>query len=363
MPRSLLQEQCDLVRMVEQVNETHAHHRQALRWTGNPSTVQEEMPEPANGEVRVKVLAAGVALPDIMMREGFHPEKPSLPFTPGWDLVGVVERLGNGVARVRTGDIVAALPITGAYTEFICLREREVVPAPPGLDPAEAVALIINYITAYQMLQRSAKVKTGQRILIHGAAGGVGSALLQLGRLLGLEMYGTCSQRTGSAVSDLGGTPIDYKQLDFVTEIQRLTNDGVDAVFDGIGGSNIWRSRAALRSGGKVVAYGLTASLQGGRLGSGTRSRFHGSAAFAKYILASWVLPGRKRVVLYSIQWLKRLKPAWFQEDLIALFDLLKNKYIKPIIAHRFPLTNARQPHELLGHGGIIGKIVLIPPG
>jgi NADPH2:quinone reductase len=313
--------------------------------------------------VRVKVLAAGVSLPDLMMREGIHPETPRVPFTPGWDLVGVVDRLGEGVSGIEPGQAVAALPIFGAYAEFVCLPQRELVPVPPGLDAAEAVSLILNYITAYQMLHRSAKVRAGQRVLIHGAAGGVGSALLQLGRLAGLEMYGTCSSRTASAVTGLGGIPIDYQRQDFVKEIRRLTGEGVDVVFDSIGGSHIWRSRAALRRGGRVVAYGLTGSLQGGRLASGRsggRHRFREIWIFAVYIAASWIAPGRRRVVPYSIQTLKRLKPEMFREDLIALFDLLRQRKIKPLIARRFPLAEARQAHELLGKGGVTGKIVLV---
>ena len=237
---------------------------------------------------------------------------------------------------------------------------------PFGLDPAEAVSLILNYVTAYQMLHHSAKVQSGQRVLIHGAAGGVGSALLQLGRLAGLEMYGTCSSRGASAVFDMGGIPIDYQHQEFVKEIHRLTGEGVDAVFDGIGGSHIWRSRKALRPGGRVVAYGLTGSLRGGRLASGRsggRHRFRAIAIFGVFIVGSWLLPGRKRVVPYSIQWLKRLKPALFRQDLIALFDLLQQKRIKPLIAQRFPLAEARLAHELLGQGGVTGKIVLVSNG
>jgi NADPH2:quinone reductase len=309
------------------------------------------------------VLAAGVSLPDIMARQGVHPETPSLPFTPGWDLVGVVDRLGDGVTGIQPGQMVAALPIIGAYAEFVCLPQRELVPVPAALDPAEAVSLILNYVTAYQMLHRSAKVRAGQCVLIHGAAGGVGSALLQLGRVAGLKMYGTCSSRTAAAVSDLGGIPIDYQHQDFVTEIHRLTGDGVDVVFDSIGGTHIWRSRKALRGGGRVVAYGLTGSLQGGRLASGRsggRHRFRALAIFAAYIAASWLLPGRKRVVPYSIQTLKRLKPEVFHQDLIALFDFLEQQKIKPLIAQRFALAEARRAHELLGKGGITGKIVLV---
>jgi NADPH2:quinone reductase len=252
---------------------THYGGPDALR------VVEEECPEPKAGEVRVRVLAAGVALPDIMAREGVHPETPRVPFTPGWDLVGVVERLGAGVSGIETGQIVAAMPIKGAYAEFVCLPQSELVPVPSGLDPAEAVSLVLNYITAYQMLHRSAKVRSGQRVLIHGASGGVGTALLQLGRLAGLEMYGTCSARGAPAVSELGAIPIDYKQQDFVKEINRLTSEGVNVVFDPLGGAHLWHSRQALRRGGKVVGYGNTTALRGEGLTSGRsgrRNRLHG---------------------------------------------------------------------------------------
>ncbi|MGE5819768.1 MAG: medium chain dehydrogenase/reductase family protein [Deltaproteobacteria bacterium] len=345
------------------------HTRIIVTHYGGPDAlrgVEEECPEPKVGEVRVRVLAAGVSLPDLLMREGVHPETPPLPFTPGWDLVGVADRLGDGISGIEPGQIVAALPISGAYAEFVCLPQRELVPVPAGLDAAEAVSLVLNYVTAYQMLHRSAHVRPGQRALIHGAAGGVGSALLQLGRLAGLEMYGTCSLRGAPTVSDLGGIPIDYQHLDFVKEIHRLASEGVDVVFDGIGGPHIWRSRKALCPGGRVVAYGLTSSLSGGRLASGRsgrRQRFREIRIFGLYIAGGWLLPGRKRVVPYSIQWLKRLRPALFRQDLIALFDLLQQQKIKPLIAQRFPLAEARHAHELLGKGGVTGKIVLVLNG
>ena len=328
--------------------------------------VEEECPEPKAGEVRVRVQAAGVSLPDIMAREGIHPETPRVPFTPGWDLVGVVDGLGAGISGIEPGQIVAAMPIHGAYAEFICVRRRELVPVPAGLDPAEAVSLILNYITACQMMHRSAKVRPGQRVLIHGAAGGVGSALLQLGHLAGLGMYGTCSARGASAVSELGGIPIDYRDQDFVGEIRRLTSEGVDAVFDPIGGAHTWHSRQALRPGGRVVAYGNTTSLRGEGLSSGRpgrRNRLHGIPVYVLYIAGGWLLPGRKRIVPYSIQTLKRLRPALFRQDLITLLDLLGEGKIKPLIAQRFPLAQARQAQELLGKGGVTGKIVLVCSG
>jgi NADPH2:quinone reductase len=345
------------------------HTRIIVTHYGGPDALQvleEECPEPKEGEVRARVLAAGVSLPDILAREGVHPETPRPPFTPGWDLAGEVDRLGDGVSGIEPGQIVAAMPISGAYAEFVCLPQRELVPVPSGLDAAEAVSLVLNYVTAYQMMHHSAKVRPGQRVLIHGAAGGVGTALLQLGRVAGLEMYGTCSARGAPTVSDLGGIPIDYQRQDFVEEIHRLTGEGVDAVFDPIGGPHLWHSRRALRPGGRVVGYGLSTSLRGEGLTSsrpGRRQRFRGTAVFGLYIAAGWLLPGRKRVVPYSIQTLKRLKPALFRQDLAALFDLLQQKKIKPLIAQRFPLAEARRAQELLGKGGVIGKIVLVRNG
>jgi NADPH2:quinone reductase len=345
------------------------HRRVVVTRYGGPEelrVVEEACPEPQPGEVRVRVLAAGVALPDVMMREGIHPETPALPFTPGWDVVGVVDRLGEGTTGIAVGQTVAALPIHGGYAEQVCLPQRKLVPVPAGLDPAEAVSLVLNYVTAYQMLHRSAKVASGQRVLIHGAAGGVGTALLQLGRLVGLEMYGTCSSRGSAVVSDLGGIPIDRRQQDFVREIRERTGEGVHAVFDGIGGAHIWRSRRALRRGGRVVAYGLTGSLQGGRLAtgrSGRRRRFRAIAIFGVYIAGGWLLPGRRRVIPYSIQWLERMRPAFFRQDLLALFELLGQQRIRPLVARRFRLDEARQAHELLGEGGVTGKLVLVPAG
>jgi NADPH2:quinone reductase len=341
------------------------HTRILIRHYGGPEELQvieEERPEPKPGAVRVKVLSAGVSLPDVMMREGIHPETPRLPFTPGWDLVGVVDRLGAGVTGTEPGQTVAALPIHGAYAQYVCLAPRALVPVPAGLDAGEAVSVVLNYVTAYQMMHRSAKAEPGRRVLIHGASGGVGTALLQLGRLAGLEMYGTCSARSATSVSALGGIPIDYEHQDFVKEVQSRAG-GVDVVFDGIGGANIWRSREALRPGGTVVAYGLTGSLHGGRSGSngvGHRHRYREVSQWAKYIARSWVSPGRKRVVLYSIQWLMRLRPNLFRQDLTALFGLLRERKIEPLIAQRFPLAEARKAHELLGKGGVTGKLVLV---
>jgi NADPH2:quinone reductase len=334
-----------------------------VRRFGGPEvleTAEEEEPEPGRGEVRVRELAAGVSFADLLMREGIHPEKTTLPFTPGWDIVGVVDKTGEGASQVSVGQMVAALPIHGGYAQYICLPETELTPVPAGLDPAEAVSLVLNYVTAYQMIHRVAHASAGQRALIHGATGGVGTALLQLGRLVGLEMYGTASLATHPIVSDLNGTPIDYQKTDFVKEIQRLTGEGVDVVFDGVGQANVWRSFRALKPGGRVIVYGFTSFLQKGQLAGGLRYRLRGILRPAWYALGAFLSPGRRRILPYSIQYLKRWKPTWFREDLSALLDLLRDTKIKPMIAELIPLSEARRAQEQLGQGSVRGKLVLV---
>ena len=320
---------------------------------------QDELPEPRANEVRLKVLAAGVSFADIMMRQGIHPESWNLgrtPFTPGWDVVGIVDKLGDKVSTTwQTGQIVAALPIVGGYSEYICLPSDELVPVPTGLDHAEAVSLVLNYTTAYQIFHRCAHIRPGETILINGgAAGGVGTALLQLGKLANLrKMYGTVSSEKHDIVSSLGGIPLDYKSVDLVREIIKLTGHdddskdepGVDAVLDGIGGKSFQSSYEILRSGGRLVAYGGTPTADLG---------------YWMMMLTMNVVSEEKKFILYSIQTLKRLKPDWFYEDLTLLFDMLKQGKIKPIVAAKIPLNRAAQAHELLAGGSVKGKIVLI---
>lgn len=317
--------------------------------------VEDDLREPGPNEVRVKVLSAGVSFADLFMRQGVHPESWNLgrtPFTPGWDIIGVVDKLGNKVSSWHIGQIVTALPVVGGYSEYIFISSNDLVAVPIGLDPVEVVSLVLNYITAYQMLHRCAHIKSGESILINGgAAGGVGTALLQLGKLVNLDkMFGTASAEKHGIVSDLGGIPIDYKSVDLDQEIIKLTshNDnepGVDVVFDGIGGKSFKSSYKILRSGGRLVAYGGTPTAD----------------------LGDWlmmftmnVVSDKKKFILYSIQSLKRLNPAWFHEDLVLLLDLLKQGKIKPIIGAKMPLDEAAKAHELLANGSVKGKIVLI---
>jgi NADPH:quinone reductase-like Zn-dependent oxidoreductase len=265
-------------------------------------------------------------------------------------MVGVVDKLGEGVTRVKVGQRVADLTVIGAYAEYICLPASQLTYVPEGLDPAEAVSLVLSYVTAYQMLQRVAKVTRGQRILIHGAGGAVGTALLQLGKLLDLEMYGTASKSKHELVKQLGATPIDYKGEDFVEVIRRLTNDGVDVVFDSIGGDNFKRSFSVLQRGGKLVAFGFYNTSLGKS----------GSIPLDFMSLQLWNLwPNGRSATLYSIGAMRHKHPDWFLEDLTTLFGLLAEDKIKPIIAAKMPLTEARRAHELIENAQVQGKIVL----
>ncbi len=310
---------------------------------------EDELPEPRSGEVRVRMLAAGVAWGDILKREGIGGARP--PFTPGYDIVGAVDKLGEGVSAVKVGQTVAALPIAGGYAEYICLPASGLTPVPSGLDPAETVSLVMNYVVAHQMLHRAARVKTGERILIHSAAGGVGTALLQLGKLAGLEMYGTASSRKHELIASLGGIPIDYTTEDFIERIFALTGSGVDAIFDPIGGAHIWQSYRALRKGGRLVVFGAHTVIEDGMF----------KLVFGA-ILSSFLnlLPDQKTLLNYNLTRPRYSRPEWHRDDLSKLFDLLAQKKIEPVIAERMPLEEAARAHELLGKGSVTGKIVLV---
>jgi NADPH:quinone reductase-like Zn-dependent oxidoreductase len=333
------------------------HHRIVVTRHGGPDVLQvveEDRPEPQAGEVRVKVLAAGVSAYDLMFRRsGLLPGTPRVPFTLGADVVGVVDELGEEVSTVESGQRVAGatfcLDGLGGYAEFICLPASELVPIPSGVDPAEAVCVVVNYLTAHMALHRTAHIQSGERILVHGAAGGVGTALLQLGKLAGLEMYGTASKHNHELVSALGATPIDYRTEDFVERIRSLTGDGVDAVFDPIGGARqLWRSNQALRKGGRLVWFGVAATKKKGL-------RVIPLTLLTVALLA--LIPDGKQAT--SIPDLGK-DNAWYRETLSELLDSLAAGRIKPVVAERFPLAEAARAHELLERGGHAGKVVLV---
>jgi len=328
------------------------HRRVVVPRRGGPEVLQvveEELPEPRAGEVRVKTLAAGVSAFDLMVRSGWFPGFPRVPFTPGVDIVGVVDKLGEGVSTPEPGLRVALGPFRsgGGYAEFICRPASELVAVPSDVDPAEAVCLVANYLTAHLALHRTAGVQRGQRVLVHGAAGGVGTALLQLGKLAGLELYGTASRHNHELISALGATPIDYRTEDFVERIRGLTGDGVHAVFDPIGGARqLWRSYRSLRKGGRLVWFGVASTSKAGL-------RVIPLSLLTKVGLT--LIPDGKRVSTTP-----NAGTAWYRETLPALLDWLVAGKIKPAVAARIPLVEAARAHELLERGGHAGKVVLV---
>src|SRR5260370_4942252 len=333
------------------------YQRIVVTHKGQPEVLQmieDDLPEPGTGEVRVKVLASGVAFGDVIYRMVF---RRNMLATPGYDIVGMVDKLGAGVTTLAIGQVVGALPGRGGYAEYINIAATELVPVPDGLDPAEAVCLVLNYVTAYQLLHRVAHVKKGQRILIHGAAGGIGTALLQLGRLAEVEMYGTASKRKHQTIIDSGGTPIDYQNEDVVARLQNLAGsgqEGADAVFDAVaGGTNLWHSYRALRAHGQLICYGFSRAIR--------NSKIHIAAILATAALLGVfsIIPG-KSIKLYGITQMKSRHPQWYREDLMTLFDLLAQKKIQPVISQRLPLTEAAQAHVLLERSAVTGKIGLV---
>ena len=340
--------------------------------------VDAEIPRPGQGEVRVRILAAGVSFTDAQLRAGTYLGVPRPPFTPGYDLVGVVEELGPGCTRLAVGDRIASLTVWGADAGHVCVLEENAVEVPAELDPAEVVSLVLTYMTAYQLLHRTAKVKAGETVLVHGAAGRVGSAVLELGTVAGLHLLGTCAGRDRAAVERLGATAIDYRAEDFLARVRELPGRGVDVVLDGLGGALSLRSFRALRPGGRLVVFGHSATLKDGH--KSWRGWFEWYGATATVAVWGLVSPHRQ-VSAYRIQKLREGRqwfpvsanhpalpvgggprnPQWFREDFTALVGLLREGRIHPAIAERLPLDEARRAHELLGSSAAKGKLVLVP--
>jgi NADPH:quinone reductase-like Zn-dependent oxidoreductase len=316
---------------------------------GGPEALQvieNDMYPPSSGEVRLKVLATPVCLPDVEARYGRTPFPPKIPFVPGYAVVGDIDAIGEGVVNVAVGDRMASLIGYGGYAEYIYFGQDQLIPVPPTLDPAEAATLILNYIVAYQTLHRSAKVKARDKVLIIGASGGIGTAFLQLGRLANLEMYGIASKDKHYVLTEYDATPIDYHTQDFVEGIRKAEPDGIDAVFDGIGGDYIKRGFSLLRRGGTYVSYANPLSLL---------RTFH---LLGQVILFN-LLPNGKSARVYGTG-ASRLNRRPFLEDWATLFKLLEEGKIKPVIAKRFHLLEASQANALLESGQVIGSIVLI---
>lgn len=325
-----------------------------LRNYGGPDALQvetiDELPEPREGEVRVRVLACSAAYTDTLIRRGIYPDVPKKPpFTPGYDMLGVVDKLGAGVTYLAVGDKVAELTVIGSYSEYMVLSADRLIRVPQNVDTAEAVSLILTYVTAYQMLTRSAKVQQGDSVLIHGAGGAVGRALLELGAVLNLRMYGTASKSQHDLLRSLTCVPIDYKEEDFVESIRSVEPQGVKAVFDGIGGDNLKRSVKVLCKNGTLVAFGsYYASSSKDLIRDFLRVNFWNA------------VPWRPSATFYSIGAWHRKHHDWFRDDLTTLLNWLSDGKIKPSISRKMKLEEAPVAHDLLDKGLAKGKLVLM---
>ena len=259
--------------------------------------VEEEDPRPGRGEVRIKVLAAGVSFTDAQLRAGTYIGVPKPPFTPGYELVGVVEEVGPGCTRLREGDRIGALTVWGADAERVCLPEADAVEVPEDLDPAEVVSLLFPYMTAYQVLHRIAEVKSGERVLVHGAAGRVGTAVLELGAVAGLRLYGTASARDRAAVERLGAEHIDYRNEDFVARL-RTTTAWTSSSTGSAARCRCARSACCGPAGGSSC-FGRYATMAHGHRDRRAIAEWYGSLA----LLWLWdKLSPRRRVLAYRIQ-------------------------------------------------------------
>jgi NADPH2:quinone reductase len=339
---------------VEAVRTIQRNRRIVVPRYGGPEVmtiVEEPIPEPRPKEIRARIIAAGVGYPDVLIREGMYQAGPRPPFTPGYEFIGIVDKLGPGATAFKLGQRVGAITVYGSHADYLCVPEWWLVPVPERLDAAEAV------VTAYQMLHRAAGAREGERVLVHGAAGGIGTALLQLGRLAGFELYGTGTGTQIGVISALGATAIDYTKSSFVERIRELTGDGVDVALDGIGGGVALGSYRVLRRGGRLVMYGHYGTTIGGRKSARKTALFYLSGAL---VFAGNLLPNGKPVLAFQVAKLRNRHPEWFREDATTLFDLLAQRKIEPIVAERIPFVDARRAHENLGRGGVTGKQVLI---
>ena len=308
--------------------------------------VENELRPPSAGEARVRILATAVCQDDVAVRVGNRPFLKKPPFVPGYSFIGVVDAVGEEVNDVKVGERVTALTQFGSHAEVIYWKANELVPVPETIDPAETVTLVLNYLVAYQILHRVAKVKPKDKVLIIGASGGVGTAFLQLGRLAGLKMYGLASPSKHHLLIEYGATPIDYHSQDFVEVIRRAEPEGIDYVFNGMDEDTFERSLVVLKRGGVLVHYG-------------------GPQSFARFLLLVVklitynLLPNGKKIEGYGTH---RLGVDLFREDWQKLFTLLEEGKIKPVIAQKFPILEAPRAYALLESGTVTGNLVLLAP-
>jgi NADPH:quinone reductase len=321
-----------------------------LTKSGGPDALQiVELPveAPGPGQLRVRVRVAGVGSTDLVILAGKYRFAPKIPLVPGYEIAGVVDAIGTTVTGFQLGERVAALTVYGGFAEILVREAEHFLPIPDGVSDRDAAAVILNYVTAWQMIYRVANVKPGQTALVTGAAGGVGTAALQLLRLAGVKTYGTASAPKHETLRSLGATPIDYRAGSIDRLTRTLEPQGVDYVFDAVGGANIGPCIGALRRGGTLVAFGFM----------GASTKLSQLAMFANIFLGAR-LRGRHGK-FYGITLLYQKDPKLLHEDLPKIFSLLAEGKIDPLVTRTFPLLEARKALEFLASGSVEGKIVL----
>lgn len=320
---------------------------------------QTALPVPGPGQVLLQMEATGVSFAEKSMRRGRYPGQPKFPFVPGYDAVGTVLAVGPGTDASLLGQRVAAALKTGGWATHLLAPADELVSVPDGISAAEAETMIVNGVTAWQMLYRKARARPGQTILVHGVSGGVGTTLAQIALQDGIRVTGTASPRHHAELRALGVEPIDYAHPDLPARVRALSPGGVDAVFDHLGPKSAKQSFDLLAPGGALVAYGTATDLD---------TTVALVPLFVGFLgrVALWnVLPNGKRAVFYDFWEGMIVGPAGSKsrrrEDMAKVFGLMASGAIKPIIAATFPLRQAQAAMELAEARGVFGKVVIVP--
>jgi len=338
------------------MNQISSHHI-VVHKRGGPEVLSWEPAQvhpPDAGKVRLRIEAAGVSGYDLMIRGHWFLGFTKTPYTPGEDFVGIVDAVGPGVPNFTIGQRVAGWTFGqgGGCAEMIVRPAETLVPVPDGVAPVTGAAIITNYLTASLVLEKTAKVRPGERLLIHGAAGGLGSALLQLGKLADFEMFGTGSDRSSDFIAENGATPINYKTENFVRRIRDLTDDGVDVVIDVVGGPRqLWRSSRCLRHGGRLVMLGMASIYKSG-------AAIIPLSLLAAGAVALWPngisVPMSPSMLSYPAKNLD-----WYRDKLTDLLEKAAAGRLCPAIAAEVPMSEASRAHAMLEAGSLVGKVVL----
>jgi synaptic vesicle membrane protein VAT-1 len=332
---------------------------------GPPEVLESrEVPDaqPKAGEVLIRVKAIGVNFADLLQRMGIYPGTPKPPFVPGLEVAGVVEKTAESVKPgdeepPKRGDAVAAFTQFNAYAQWVSVPARQVYRLPAGMPFEDAAAIPVNYLTAYHSMFAMGNLQPGDRILIHGAAGGVGIAAVQLARARGLVTFGTAGPTKQEYLKKIGvDHPIDYSKTDFVQAVRKFAPDGIEMVMDAIGGKSFARSEQCLGPTGRLVVYGFSAaagpegkrSLLRGAIALAQTPRFHPLKLMSENHAVIGVNLGRMPS-----------RGSLLRNELEELFRMYGAGKIKPVIGKTFPLTEAAAAHRYIHERKNVGKVVL----